>query len=465
MSPGRLIGLATLLLTGCSYTFSREGDDFVLIGKPVDFSDAPRARQSPSQNHHLMFGRDASPWVVLSDQDLTGLTDVQEVQLAPPFDVQSEGGTFLAFTPKTYYGLVEHTDTPSSLIIHLGGGSRNRLDVDPGPGRLTLSPKGNAFFWVPNTPGTTQRFGSIDITKNTIVSRGLPPNDPPWISVEFDPDGEELVVFGSDGLMRGFSTHGDTSVLLGAWRPADPLALSFAPRVIEKALVSCTPAGIELHGFDGTLIRLLVVEHCRADRPFAAGEGFVYYVSDERLRSISVDGKHAPRDLGPYIAERRLLAAGGGNVATAELAQGQSSAGPAWVGEQKIMERGRELRFSRDGQKVRFLEHAATLEGVGDLYSVSVDGGERVLLARNVHRYAELPDGRVLAATNQAFIGPHNRVVVIDEEARTATYVAGAARDFEAFPDGERALVGLVPEKAGGAIDWTVVPISPRTLP
>lgn len=116
------------------------------------------------------------------------------------------------------------------------------------------------------------------------------------------------------------------------------------------------------------------------------------------------------------------------------------------------------MTFSRDGKRVRLLDHAATIDGQGLLNSMKLDGA-RELLGRNVLRYAELPDGRVLAAVNQAFVGPHNRVVIIDEAARTAEWVAAAAHDFELFPSGHAALVGLVPTSHGNAIDWIVLPL------
>lgn len=49
--------------------------------------------------------------------------------------------------------------------------------------------------------------------------------------------------------------------------------------------------------------------------------------------------------------------------------------------------------------------------------------GEPRTLAHNVLQYARLPDGRILAISNAAFLGTHNRLIAIDLERWKAQWV------------------------------------------
>jgi hypothetical protein len=453
------VALAAFCLAGCSYTFGGAGEEVRLIGEPPHLaSDQPRARQLASQARHLMFSG-GKPWVILRDKDLAGVTDVQQVQLVPPLDVQSQAGTFLAFGKNAFYALDERDQTDSRLIQFSPGSSSltSSNQLTPGPGLIEISDEEKAFVWLPNKAGTDIVIGQFGGPKH---SR---PRDEYWSQAPgplFDSKGDYLLFYRTDGEIVGRRTTADTTLMLGAWRatPNEP----FAVRNATGAIVVCSPSGIEVRPVGSGSVRSLTREPCRPEAPFATDKSFAYYVSATRVRSISLDGFAAPRDLGPFVEGRVFLSVGSGNAATAEQTGG---AGAAWIGERRIMERGRMLTFSTDGKRVRFLEHAATLDGVGELYSWQLEAGEPELIGHNCRRYAELPDGRVLAAVNQAFVGAQNRVVVIDEVARTAHYVAAAAKDFEVFPDGTQALVGLSPPLAGNATDWVVLPIPTRTQP
>jgi hypothetical protein len=83
-----------------------------------------------------------------------------------------------------------------------------------------------------------------------------------------------------------------------------------------------------------------------------------------------------------------------------------------WVDGWRFMERGRNVGFL-SGDRIAFLERAATSEGAGELHVAEV-GGEPVRLLRNVVEWKELPDGRILAVGHAAWAGAHNRLVVID---------------------------------------------------
>jgi hypothetical protein len=141
-------------------------------------------------------------------------------------------------------------------------------------------------------------------------------------------------------------------------------------------------------------------------------------------------------------------------------------ASDGWLGERQVMERGSHPAFSRDGRRLRWLEHTADIDGIGELRSVGVSedgvpGDAPLRLALNVVQYEELDDGRVLVADDHATTGPHNRVIVIDEAARTARWVSpAAAGGFIVIPGSGDVLVRQ-PRDDGGE-DLVRVPIPPR---
>jgi hypothetical protein len=129
------------------------------------------------------------------------------------------------------------------------------------------------------------------------------------------------------------------------------------------------------------------------------------------------------------------------------------NAGDGWVGDWRFMERGRFARWSGDGARIHFLEHAATVGTYGDLTSVSVPGGAPRTLAINAHEYDELPDHRILAVENAVYAGAWNRLVVIDEAADTKHWVVPSAVDFFLVNNGSE----LVADVVSGASGFDVV--------
>jgi hypothetical protein len=127
-------------------------------------------------------------------------------------------------------------------------------------------------------------------------------------------------------------------------------------------------------------------------------------------------------------------------------------AGDGWIGETNFMQRGRLVTWSADGTRLRFLEHAATLNTYGDLTSVVSPNGPPVTLGINVHAFDELPDGRVLAIENHVFAGSWNRLVVIDEAAGTKHWVVPQAAEFFLVPGGREIIADVVSGASGYAI-------------
>ncbi|HEY7957327.1 MAG TPA: hypothetical protein VII38_18600, partial [Polyangia bacterium] len=137
-----------------------------------------------------------------------------------------------------------------------------------------------------------------------------------------------------------------------------------------------------------------------------------------------------------------------------------AGAGDGWLSDWRFMERGRGAGWSRDGKKLRWLEHAAQESGVGELLSATVPNGAPLHLALNVRQYDELSDGRVLACDDRAFRGIQNRVVVIDEQARTARWVASQAAEYVHIPGSSDLLIDVV--SGPSTYDIVRVPVPPR---
>lgn len=103
-----------------------------------------------------------------------------------------------------------------------------------------------------------------------------------------------------------------------------------------------------------------------------------------------------------------------------------------WMNGQRFMERGRDVRFSPDCDHLYFKEHAANVRKLGTLYALPVPADstrDRPLqkplrLAYNVGLIALMPDGRLLASTDLAVLGSHNRIVAIDIKTRQAQAMA-----------------------------------------
>ena len=130
------------------------------------------------------------------------------------------------------------------------------------------------------------------------------------------------------------------------------------------------------------------------------------------------------------------------------------------------MERGRRLRPSLDGGRLRFLERAATIGVFGELLSVALPtepgaaGGDALSLGLNVHAFAEIPDGRVLSIENRVYQGTWNRLVIVDEAAREKRWLIPGATEFFVLPDASAAVADVVTGASG--YDIVRAPIPPR---
>lgn len=103
-----------------------------------------------------------------------------------------------------------------------------------------------------------------------------------------------------------------------------------------------------------------------------------------------------------------------------------------WMSGQRFMERGRDARFSLDCSYLYFKEHAANVRKLGTLHALPVPIDPTrdqplpapLRLAYNVGLIALMPDGRLLASTDLAVLGPQNRLLAIDVPRQQAQALA-----------------------------------------
>lgn len=89
----------------------------------------------------------------------------------------------------------------------------------------------------------------------------------------------------------------------------------------------------------------------------------------------------------------------------------------AWINGWRFSEDAGEVRFSRDCQRVRWIEHPQ-VGGIGELFSAEIGSGPRLRLARNVREFYELGDGRVLTLANRHGLANEARLILLDEAER-----------------------------------------------
>jgi hypothetical protein len=191
---------------------------------------------------------------------------------------------------------------------------------------------------------------------------------------------------------------------------------------------------------------VLVAQHIDpATLQVSANDAF--YADAMGLWWLTLDGRVAPTLVGPGGARWLTTAPDGEFVYSRDSATRYTGgAGDGWIGDWRFMERGRTIRFNLAGDRIFFLEHAATIGNYGDLHSV---GNDDVLLATNVHAFAVLPDDRVLAVENAVYAGAWNRLVVIDQAERIKRWVVPSAADFVMVPGGKEMIVDVVSGASG----------------
>jgi hypothetical protein len=242
----------------------------------------------------------------------------------------------------------------------------------------------------------------------------------------------------------------------------------YAGWIDSRTLISCGTDGLRLVTADGkTPERILDDQVCQQSLLFVSN-GFAYYEVGNTVRKTKLDGSAPPQQLYDFGQNRVLIIQPPKDViiySTDPDDRYALGAGDAWIGNWRFVERGTAISFV-DQQKLYWLEHSAQNSGAGELTMLTMPapdqpGGTPRRLARNVRQYDLLGDGRILCDDNHAFNGVFNRIVVIDPEANTSTWVASSSNYFSSIPDTNDYIVDVVSGATGH--DVVRVSIPPKT--
>jgi hypothetical protein len=436
--------LPLLVVAGCSLTFDGEAPDLPLLGEAPDMSRLPRLNKGPVEDAYIVRGADNAYWVAI--QELGDLMRVrrlsepvreEEIRVKNPI-IRWRG--FFLVEPDPDPAL------PTQVTIRAAGeaGPGARFMMPPGPAQLLTGGADDVFLYWVTRPQTThfdvvRRDGSF--RRRIPVPEGVDPAKPLDQGGFFDGTGRRLFMRDGAGRVTIFSTVDEADVDLGV-RPRRLLLLD------GDEMLTCGEDGLRVVPLRGRELmppdRILDKMPCQGSGLWFLGDALLYLVSNQMYR-VPLDGSAPPQVV--FDGRGRQILLIGPNedfiFSTDPPGRWANNASDGWLGDWRFMERGRYISFSYDGKRLRWLERAATLNGAGDLLSAEVPGGAPVRLARNVTRYGEIGDGRVLALANAAFWGTQNRIIVIDEKARSAAWVADSASAYMTVP-GTRDLLVFV---------------------
>ena len=449
-----------LLLAGCSFTFDDSPPVLPLLGQAPPTAQLPRLNRGPASTVSVVYAQDNTPWAVFTET-VSFVQQLRFVHLAePPLEETLPVSDDVIGNYDAYYlekkDQADPMNGPLELTIHFVGGTPadTKFALSPGPGVLFPSSANDLFVWWPARKDTTafliqRRDGSF--------SRVVPLPDGATGMIPF-PTGRPFFLPGNlfvtrDGnkVLVTHSTTSEKDTPLGV-RP-DTLAYDRA----RKALITCGTDGVRSVPVDASPERVLDPDACDETQGLGFHRGRAVYVAGHQLRSVPLDGSQAPSVLLP--AGERVLAFGPNDeivFSTDSEDKYVTGAGDGWLGDWRFMDRGHDVRYSDDNTRLRWLEHSAKPSGVGDLESALVPKGAQLTLARNVRQWEELSDGRILAVDDHAFRGEQNRVVVIDEQAGAAHWVAAQSHEYVHVPGTDDLLVDVVT----GATTYDIVRVT-----
>lgn len=342
----------------------------------------------------------------------------------PPINVPlPEGDTQAAYTDQAVLSWAETAATRELHLLRLRADTTIERRNLPWLGHVsylrTLNPAAGAdlFYFAAD-----QTAGVIDLASGNIL------------------DGLRVLLSSPEYLVYA-SSLGELYAYSVALRQAGPLGVSYTSNdrimpLAESAFLICNSSGVQrvtlrAPGLHAEAQRL-TTQPCEGVR--LASRESVEFRSGAGLYELPLDGSTPPRLLQSLGSDREppenqqvspdaiLAMCGAQTVARASRAAEPEDWGATdgFIADWQFMERGREVSFSPDCDRVRWKEHAAREDGLGQLLSAEVPRGKVLRLARNVAWYQGLHDGRVLSTANMTEFGPQNRVLLIDEARQEA---------------------------------------------
>ncbi len=445
-------------LAACSLTFDGNPGELPFVNSEPDTASLPKLNHQPTPNVvRLMFSADGAPWATFTEYAptdggaqkgvrLVRLSGEPAEQLVAEKEFFTTGDSFYIFD-RDPMDMANGMTRLSILDVGAQTPSGN-FTFPGGPDFIMIDNFDERFLYFVEKPETTtyqvlHRDGSF--TRTLPVPDGVDPTNPNNALFSFNLYGSILFVLDGNSHLRAFETDREKDYDLGV-RPshlyfdddsrlmttcgADGLrqfSIDGGPDLVLD--LNCDPTGtfFPRRNDDETLSIVYTVAGQTYIVPYGGGTPALVLIDGLRLLAFGP----APNDPVMYSDEP-----------DDEFVNGASD---GYIGSWKFMERGLAAGWSRDGTKLRWLEHAAQPSGVGQLMVAPSGGGPATELALNVRQYDELRgDGRVLAAANHAFKGTQNRVVAIDEKALTQAWVADQAHEYATIPGSTDLLIDVV---------------------
>lgn len=491
MSKTATLWALCLFHLGCSWVFDDSAPGIPLLGEPPSLSSFPKLNVQPAREVYLLSDAQGLPWAALAElpvlpanlpEEVT-LPDLPEtvrlVRLTPqenPDTALTFPSQYLQVTTRALYVWV----TPELLSPNSRDKTMFLSRLGPGEPPLPLGkfPEGAPFLLI--APGEQVamhlsrgsknlrivRMDGSGLTREVPIPNGVDPAKPLEKGrFAFDGQGAQLVVQDGDDQITVYDTSASRAYSLGK-RPR-----TWSLDSTKSALLFCTENGLYRRQLDGTEggekdTTQLDDQPCSQEifrQVVYQGTRHLLYKSGDGLKMVAENGSSPPVWRLSVIGQ--LLATGPGGellYSNDPPATYGSGIGDGFLGDTQVLYRGRRPVFSADGSRLRYLEWAARSDGAGDLYTRTLPANEALHLARNVRNFAGTPDGRVLAASHSVPRGTHNRVIVIDETAQEARWVADGSRDFVLIPGTNEVLVKVVALHTGWDIRRAPIPTAVR---
>ena len=471
--PFALVGFA-----GCVYEWNGRAPVLQLSGTAPSLDALERLNTRPAGLAQPMTGADGAPWVAFCEFDAgegesfgpRGCKREHLVRLGAP--VQGTAGdeviladAFDVHDHTLYVSRDEAQATLRGITLHRPG--------QPATDDVTFHFRAGRPLIVANDDGESDVFAYLVLDPSTdhfdVLRRDrrharaipLPAgvdasalDEQPGFDLRFTTDGSVLVVRGPDGTTTAHATLDDTSIDLGK-RPVDFFLDS--PR---RALLTVGSDGLRSVPLDGGAERVLATASFNA-ASLVVKDGAAWYPDGANLYRVALDGSGPPALVQANAA--RLIAIGPhGEIAYSRDAGDRyvGGAGDGWLADWSFMQRGQLVTWNAPGSRLHFLEHAATIDTVGDLISAAIPNGAPQKLALNVHDFQELGDGRVVVLENHVYEGTWNRLVVVDETAGTKRWVTPATAQFLLVPRSSEVIADVISGASG--YDIVRMPIPAR---
>jgi hypothetical protein len=481
---GRAFGViaGAILIAGCSYEWDDSAPAIRLTGEPAPLSSLQRISRTQAGTATLLQDLEGNPWAGFCegwDQGTFGLRAGCTAYRVVPLrggarESLVEGRTILVRRTGVYFR--EVIGSTGYFGFQRLGGVAQILAVGDDDALLRINDGGDddSFLFWRLSPSTTRwALGRVDMSGRPSFTRTLPvppgvdpANPAKTMQFVFTSDGRTLVARAPDGSTTAVSR--DNSALdrdLGK----QPNLLFVDSR--GGTVIVGDEHGVRAVPLSGVHARWTLVAGDYDPSSLTLAHNALFYQQSGSLYMVPLDGSAPPRQLRADAARLLSLPPRFPDDARFVYSRDPASryvngAGDAWLGDARVMERGRLLRFSADATRLFFLEHAAQAATVGQLETVALpppghDGaGDPVVLGANVHQYSELPDGRVLAVENHALAGEWNRLVAIDPATQSARRVLDATHEYQLLPDGSEAIADVISGASG--YDIYRVPIPPR---